>query len=142
MPSKGSGQWMERAADALLRWLDEGEVSRERTLEALFVIAYQADLAGRADFARTLVAEIAERVTADAQLADAAGSTDSETANTTAPAGTPAGGATGEAQPAGDAAAGDGAALQNLAMISLHLGIAVPPELAGAILKQGRLSAA
>ena len=27
-------------------------------------------------------------------------------------------------------------------MISLHLGIAVPPELAGAILKQGRLSAA
>ena len=84
MPSKGSGQWMERAADALLRWLDEGEVSRERTLEALFVIAYQADLAGRADFARTLVAEIAERVTADAQLADAAGSTDSETANSAA----------------------------------------------------------
>ena len=111
MPSKGSGQWMERAADALLRWLDEGEVSRERTLEALFVIAYQADLAGRADFARTLVAEIAERVTADAQ-------------------------------PTSDAATGDGAALQNLAMISLHLGIAVPPELAGAILKQGRLSAA
>ena len=108
---EGSGEWMEQAADALLRWLDEGEVSRERTLEALFVIAYQAELAGRADFARTLVTEIGKRVTADAQ-------------------------------PTSDAATGDGAALQNLAMISLHLGIAVPPELAGAILKQGRLRAA
>ena len=136
---EGSGAWMERAADALLGWLDEGEVSRERTLEALFVVAYQAELANRADFARTLVAEIAEQVTADAQLANAADSTGSETANATAPASS---GATGAAQPARDAAAGDGAALQNLAMISLHLGIAVPPELAGAILKQGRLSVA
>ena len=135
---EGSGEWMERAADALLRWLDEGEVSRERTLEALFVIAYQAELAGRTDFARTLVAEIAEQVTADAQLANAASSPGSETANATAPT---SGGAAGAAQSASDAAAGNGAALQNLAMISLHLDIAVPPELAGAILKQGRLSA-
>ena len=125
---------MERAADALFRWLDEGEVSRERTLEALFVIAYQSERAGRADFARELVAAIAERATADAQLADAAGLTGSETANNAGPA------ASGEA--AGDAAAGDGTALQNLAMLSLHLGIAVPPELAGAILKQGSLSVA
>lgn len=130
---EGSGKWMERAADALFRWLDEGEVSRERTLEALFVIAYQSECAGRADFARELVTAIAERATADAQLADAAGLTGSETANNAGPAG-------GEA--AGDAAAGDGTALQNLAMLSLHLGIAVPPELAGAILKQGSLSVA
>ena len=61
----GDTDWMARAADALVSWLDDPDIDRAAVLEVAFVVAWQLHNAGDTVDAKAVVSRLATRITAD-----------------------------------------------------------------------------
>ncbi len=61
----GDTDWMARAADALVSWLDDPDIDRAAALEVAFVVAWQLHSAGETVVAKAVVSKLATRITAD-----------------------------------------------------------------------------
>ncbi|MCY3839159.1 MAG: tetratricopeptide repeat protein, partial [Gammaproteobacteria bacterium] len=62
---QGDVAWMTTAADAMVSWLDDGDLDRAGVLEAAFVVAWQLHSRGEGDHAKAVVAALADKITAD-----------------------------------------------------------------------------
>ncbi|MYD95794.1 MAG: hypothetical protein F4X98_00220 [Gammaproteobacteria bacterium] len=60
----GDTDWMTRAADALIGWLDDTEVDQESAMQAAFLVVLQLDTVGERELARDVLARIAGQVAA------------------------------------------------------------------------------